>query len=88
MRHIFWTTRLRSCKVTISFYDYFVVAFAFTLITLLSVCFKVIFGALSRRFKRICSKTIQTILVWTHSSGPSTHENCDFGVSGPHLNVS
>ena len=50
MSQIFWTTGLRSCKVTISFYDCFVVAFAFTLVALLSVCFKVRFGALSSGF--------------------------------------
>ena len=41
MCHEFGTTGLRSCKVTISFYDCFVVAFAFTLVSLLPVCFKV-----------------------------------------------
>ena len=41
MRHEFRTAGLRSCKVTISFYDCFVVAFAFTLVSLLPVCFKV-----------------------------------------------
>ena len=55
VRQIFWTTGLRSCKVTISFYDCFVVAFAFTLVTLLPVCFKVRFGALSSGFTRGCN---------------------------------
>lgn len=41
MCHEFGTTGLRSCKVTISFYDCFVVTFAFTLVSLLPVCFKV-----------------------------------------------
>jgi hypothetical protein len=45
VRHKFWTTGLRSCKVTISFYDCFVVAFAFTLVSLLPVCSKVRFSA-------------------------------------------
>jgi hypothetical protein len=52
VRHKFWTTGLRSCKVTISFYDCFVVAFAFTLVSLLPVCSKVRFSALSSGFKR------------------------------------